>query len=72
MMNQNKLRGRIVANGFTQAQLAGMLDMTEGTFSSKMKKGSFTIAQVDRLCEILHIDLPDEKCDIFLPCVSQK
>jgi len=72
MMNQNALRGRIIANGYTQGMLAKELVMTESTFSSKMKKGSFTIAQVDRICDILHIDSPEDKCDIFLPCKSQK
>jgi hypothetical protein len=72
VLNQNLLRGKIVSCGLTQGHLAKKLNMTENTFSKKMRTGSFTIAQVDCLCEALRIDSPEEKCEIFLPCVSQK
>lgn len=71
MLNRNKLRGRMAEKDFSQRRLAKELHINENTFSSKMKNGDFTIEQVDKLCELLDIDTPEDKCDIFLTIVSQ-
>ena len=67
VINQNKLEGAIRAAGFTQNSLAAELNMSPNTFSTKKKKGTFTIAQVEKICSVLCIDKPEDKCDIFLP-----
>ena len=46
--------------------LAKELKMSENTFSTKKKKGTFTIAQVERICTLCGISRPENKCDIFL------
>ena len=41
MLNRNKLRAEIVKNGYTQADVAKKLDISEKTFISRMKNGVF-------------------------------
>lgn len=67
MINVNKLEGAIRAAGTTQEQLAQEMNISKNTFTNKKKKGSFTIAQVDWLCERLGIVKAEDKCVIFLP-----
>ena len=67
VINQNKLEGAIRAAGTTQGKLANEMNISENTFSSKKKKGTFTIAQVEWLCSRLGIVKPEDKCEIFLP-----
>jgi DNA-binding XRE family transcriptional regulator len=72
VINTNLLRGKIVANGLTQEQIAAQMNMSKNTFSSKINgKSSFSIAEVLQLCKILHITDDKEKCEIFLPDISQ-
>lgn len=66
MIDQNKFDGAIRAAGYTQRTLAKELKMSENTFSTKKKKGTFTIAQVERICTLCGISRPENKCDIFL------
>ena len=70
-MNQHKFEGAIRSAGYTEGQLAALLDMTANTFSKKKKTGTFTLAQVERICEIIQINSPADKCDIFLPLKFQ-
>lgn len=67
MINQNKFEGAIRAAGYTQNRLANELNMSANTFTNKKKKGTFTIAQVEKICSVLSINKPEDKCDIFLP-----
>lgn len=67
MINTNKLEGAIRAAGTTQEKLAEEMHISANTFSTKKKKGTFTIAQVDWLCKRLEIVKEEDKCDIFLP-----
>ncbi len=71
-MNANKLRGKIAERGITKASLAAIVGMSRVSFFRKIKNGSFSISEVERLCDALNIVDPEEKCDIFLPLKSQK
>ena len=66
MINVYKLEGAIRAKGYTQGKLAEELKMSANTFSAKKKKGTFTLAEVDKICTILDIVKAENKCEIFL------
>ena len=66
MINKNRFEGAMRSAGYTQNQLADEMKMTPNTFSKKKNKGTFTIAQVEWLCDKLDISKPEDKCDIFL------
>lgn len=66
MINVYKLEGAIRAKGYTQGRLAEELNMSANTFSTKKKKGTFTLAEVDKICSILDIVKAENKCEIFL------
>lgn len=66
MINENRLEGAIRTKGYTQNRLAGEMNISPNTFSTKKKKGTFTLAQVDQICSILEIEKPEDKCEIFL------
>ena len=66
MINVYKLEGAIRAKGYTQGKLAEELEMSANTFSTKKKKGTFTLAEVDKICTILDIVKAENKCEIFL------
>lgn len=66
-MNTNLLRGKIVASGMTQYKLAELLHMSKNTLSNKVQgHTSFTLEEVNQLCELLQIDDNTEKAKIFL------
>lgn len=71
VINQNKLEGAIRAAGYTQNRLASELNMSANTFTTKKKNGTFTIAQVEKICSVLNIEKAEDKCDIFLPAIFQ-
>ena len=72
MVDVQKLRSRMVLKGYTQRSLVAELNarglkISENTFSSKMtRKSSFDCDMVDVMCDILEIDKPSDKGDIFL------
>ena len=66
MINQPKFEGRIRSAGYTQKKLAAEMKISDNTFTTKKKKGTFTIAEIDWLCDKLEIVKPEDKCDIFL------
>lgn len=66
MINVHKFEGAIRSAGTTQEQLAEEMHISPNTFTTKKKKGTFTIAQVCWLCRRLEIVKPEDKCDIFL------
>ena len=72
MVNIPKLRSRMVLKGYNQKKLVAELNargvkITQNTFSSKMQlKSPFDCDLVDALCDILEIDVPADKADIFL------
>jgi transcriptional regulator with XRE-family HTH domain len=72
MINGNLLKGRIVSAGMSQKDLATILGMSENTLSAKIRgASSFTVDEVERCCDVLHIVEPLEKCEIFLAKASQ-
>ena len=62
MILVNELRGRIVARGLTQAEVAEQMGITQKTFSTKLEKGVFTSLEIEKLVEILELENP---WDIF-------
>lgn len=78
MVDIQKLRSRMVLKQYSQKSLvaeinARGLKISENTFSSKMTGTSkWDCDLVDMLCDILEIDAPADKADIFLARPSQK
>ena len=58
MILVNELKGRIIANGLTQAQMAKMLGITPKTFTLKMQKGVFGSDEIAKMITVLKIDDP--------------
>lgn len=57
----------MVENGYTQKSLAAASGMNENTLGAKINgKSFFDTREVDTLCDLMHIEEPAEKCDIFL------
>lgn len=72
MVDILKLRSRMALKGHNQKTLVAEINargkkMTENTFSSKMNgKSQFDCDDADIICEVLEIDAPEEKAEIFL------
>lgn len=72
MVDVNKLRSRMVLEGYTQKSLVAEMNargfkITENTFSSKMKNPrKFNCGDADVICDILKLETSVEKADIFL------
>ena len=62
-MNVNALKAEIVRNGYTIAQVAKMIGISETTMSRRRKKHDFGLNEAQRLIDVLHIQNPG---DIFL------
>lgn len=60
MVLTNEIRGKMVARGFTQKQLAEKLEISERTLANKLTKGVFTTTDVEKLIDILKIENPME------------
>lgn len=58
MVDSNKLKGCIVANGKTQEEVAKSIGITPKTFYAKMKKGVFGSDEIEMMIDILHIENP--------------
>ena len=72
MVDVPKLRSRMVLMGYNQRSLVAEINargvkISENTFSSKMTgKSSFDCDVVDVICDILEVDEPADKAEIFL------
>ena len=72
MVNVNKLKARMVLMGYTQKSLVTEMTQrgvktSENTLSSKMQgKSQFDCVDADVICEILEVNDPAEKAEIFL------
>lgn len=54
MVDTNKLKGAIVANGKDQKQIANKLGIDKSTFYRKMKEGgSFSVGEAAKMAEII-------------------
>lgn len=58
MVDTNKLRGCIVANGKTQEQVAKSIGISPKTFCLKMKRGVFGSDEIEKMIDLLHIEDP--------------
>ena len=58
MINTNKLRGLIVEQGYTQADVAKIIGITPKTFYDKMKKGVFGSDEIQIMIDTLQIEDP--------------
>ena len=67
MVKVNLLRSRLALRNMTQKDLARQIGISRNTMSSRMTgKSSFTLEEVEKICEILLIQNPAEKREIFL------
>lgn len=72
MVDVNRLRSRMVLMGYTQKSLVAEMNergvkTSENTFSSKMTgKSQFDCEDADVICDILEVNEPGEKAQIFL------
>ena len=77
MVDVNRLRSRMVLMGHTQKTLVAEMNArgvktTENTFSSKMNgRSQFDCDDADIICEILEVEDPADRADIFLAKTSQ-
>lgn len=60
MIKTNELRGKIVAKGLTQGDVARMIGISRKTFSEKMKKGVFGSDEISVMIKELEIENPME------------
>lgn len=66
-MKVNVVRSRMALLEKSQGEIAELLGISKNTMSSRMTgRSSFTLEEVEKLCEILKIDDPEVKMDIFL------
>lgn len=72
MVDVNKLRSRMVLMGYTQRSLVAEMNergykTSENTFSNKMNgRTQFDCDDADIICDILSVNTPADKADIFL------
>ena len=72
MVDIRKLRSRMVMMGYNQKSLVSEINargvkISENTFSAKMTgASSFDCDLVDVICDILEVEEPVEKAEIFL------
>ena len=72
MVDVNRLRSWMALKGYTQKTLVAEMNArgvktSENTFSSKMNgKSQFDCDDADVICEILEVETPADKADIFL------
>ena len=71
MVDVLKLRARMVLKGYNQKRLVEALNargvkINENTLSAKMNGKPFDTDLVDGICDILEIEVPAEKAEIFL------
>ncbi len=58
MIKTNELRGIIAKNGYSQADVAGMIGITPKTFYEKMKIGVFGSDEIQIMIDNLKIEDP--------------
>ena len=58
MIKTDKLRGKIVENGYSQMDVAKRIGITPKTFYEKMKNGVFDSDEIQIMIDMLHIEDP--------------
>ena len=72
MINTNKLRAKIFEAGYTYRTLAPTVGMGVTSLGKKINgQSAFTVPEVMRMCEALHINSNEDKVNIFLGGESQ-
>lgn len=72
MVDVNKLKARMVLMGYTQKSLVAEMNergvkTSVNTLSSKMNgKSQFDCVDADVICDILKVNNPEERANIFL------
>ena len=71
MVDVKKLRARMALMGYTQRSLVAEMNnrgqkISENTFSAKMNGKPFDCDDADVICDILELEHPAEKAEIFL------
>lgn len=73
MVNTNLLKGKIVATGITQRKLADSVGMSVNSLNAKINgRKIFDADEVIRICDVLKITSPIEKCEIFFATIVPK
>lgn len=62
MIDVNELKGRIIAQGYTQKEIASILKITDRGLRYRFKKGRFNNNEIEILIKVLQIKNP---MDIF-------
>ncbi|CEQ14817.1 helix-turn-helix domain-containing protein [Paraclostridium sordellii] len=60
MVQINEIKGRMKAEGYTQAELAKKLGISAKTLSTRLKKGVFGSDEIEKMITILKIENPIE------------
>jgi transcriptional regulator with XRE-family HTH domain len=60
MVDINKLKGKMVENGLTQAQTAELIGIHKDTLGRKLRAGVFGTDEVEKLIDVLNIENPNE------------
>ena len=58
MIDVNRLKSEIVRAGMTQKAVAGVLGMSENTFSKKINTGKFGLEDAEKMIKLLGIEDP--------------
>lgn len=67
MTNKRKLQAKMIEAGYSQKTLADAVGMSKNTMNAKINgTAQFNVGEVMKLCDVLHINTPEEKCAIFL------
>ncbi len=67
MLDAQKLKGKIVEAGMTQGDMAKIIGISQNTLTKKLKgRSDFTVGEVARICDALHITDNRQKAQIFL------
>jgi len=59
-MKVDKLRGIIAERGLSQSKVARIIGIADRTFYEKMKKGSFSVDEAQKMVDLLDIQNPSE------------
>jgi len=71
MVNSQKLRGEIIAKGYTQEYIANQIGITPKTFTDRMKRGVFKSDEIEKIIEILQMDYGTAMSIFFSNSVTQ-
>lgn len=62
MVNVNRLKGKIIESGYTNAKFSKALGINPGTFYRKIRTGggSFTVSELNKM--VILLSLSNEEC----------